>query len=122
MRLHTVAWPRLAALILGATVVPSCDCFFDVQGSVVECGTTTPLAGVTIDLMIDKGYDDRKESFPGATTTDAKGRFEVGANDPCDSWGTLTLRKDGFVTLVPPQFKGSPPKPVQLCMTRMAAP
>jgi hypothetical protein len=121
-RRDIVVWCRFAAGMLGLVLVPACDCFFDVRGRVVECGTAVPVAGATIDLMIDRGFQDRQASYPNAGTTDATGRFSVGANEPCESWGTLTFKKDGFVTLVPPQFKRSPKNDVELCMTRVAAP
>ena len=49
------------------------------------------------------------------------GKFQVGANDPCKSWVTLTFEKSGFDPLEV-QHKGQPKDPVELCMTAIVGP
>jgi hypothetical protein len=54
-------------------------------------------------------------------TTSDTGQFSVGADEPCESWVTLTFQKDGFDTMAT-QIKGRPDNPLELCMTPAAAP
>ena len=109
-----------AALISVSALLTACDCFFDVSGHLFECGTTTPIAGATITLKVDKGFNTGLV-VPNAGTTDAQGRFRVGENESCGSTVTLTFEKDGFMPLER-QFPGAPKNDVELCMMPAAAP
>jgi hypothetical protein len=111
---------RLAAAGAAVALLASCDCFFGVHGRVVECGTMAPVAGAIVDVRIDSGFGGRQEDFPNAYTTDAGGQFTVHVNDPCESWATLTFRKDGFTPLLV-QYEGAPAGAVAPCMTRAPA-
>ena len=97
---------RLGAAIAAAATIWSCaDCFFSIRGHLVECGTTTPIAGASIAQRIDDGF--HKGTFAKTFTTGAGGEFDVGndATEACGALVTLTLTKDGYRPLSM-QFKG----------------
>jgi hypothetical protein len=110
------------AIVLSALLLPACDCFFGVRGLVTDCVTAAPLAAVGVDVKVDRGFQDRVESFPNETSTDPKGQFKVELNDPCQSWATLTFHRDGYVSVTPPQLRGhdmSDP-PLDVCLNAAA--
>src|SRR4029077_20469509 len=104
--------------VFAALLLPACDAFFGVSGRVTDCATAAALAMVHIDVHVDRGYRDRMESLTDVDTTDAKGAFHFDLNDPEYSWATLTLRRVGYQSLTPPQFKGHSAQdpPVELCL------
>ncbi len=116
------------ALVAVALLMSSCgpwpfgDCFLVVKGRVLECGTTTPVAGATISTRIDRGIHG-KRTLSDTFSTDNKGSFEVhtDGSEPCSSWATLTFEKPGFESLSM-QFKGSTKTPAEVCLTRAASP
>jgi hypothetical protein len=112
-----------AAIIAAAALVSSCwgDCFFDVKGRLIECGTMNAVSMAKITLRMDRGLHG-VWNVPTAFSTDERGTFRVGtASETCDSWGTLMFQKDGFMPLEN-QYKGSPKGTVELCLTRSPPP
>lgn len=89
------------------------DHFFNLNGSVVACGTTSPIMGVAIAANIDKGATPGP--YPTPYMTGATGQFTVHIADYPDDWVTLTFTKPGFSTLSQ-QFKGSTQR-ADVCMT-----
>jgi hypothetical protein len=114
---------RLAALLAGVAALTAClgDHFFRVQGRVVQCGTVTPLAGVTITGFVDKDFNGGKHALPAPFVTDAQGRFAVDTADEYGSWVTLTLEKAGFAPLST-QLKGATDKALELCLEPASTP
>jgi hypothetical protein len=110
-----------ALAILATGGLASCDCLFNAQGQVVECGTTTPVPDVPIAVRIDRGFENREREAAGPFATNQDGRFRVVVNDPCRSWVTLTFQKEGYETLQR-QYQGAPEGSVSLCMNRAATP
>jgi hypothetical protein len=121
---HDTAVLIVASIVLGGLLLPACDSFFTVQGQVTDCASAAPLPAVGIDVHVERGYGDRVESFPDMTTTDGKGRYHVGLNDPSDSWATLTFHHEGYLPLTPPQLKGHTDEdsPVNVCLSRAPTP
>jgi hypothetical protein len=112
----------VALAILATGWLASCDCLFNMEGRVVECGTTIPVSDVPIAIRIDRGHRDRqRDATEGPYATNQDGRFRVVVNDPCRSWVTLTFQKEGYETLQM-QYKGAPEDSVSLCMNRAASP
>ena len=112
------------AAVLGClcAVLTSCsDCFFELEGDVVECGTTTPVPGATVSVHIDNGIHGMR-TLPTTFTTDDDGVFKVttDGSEVCSATATLTLTKDGFDPLQK-QFQGVPKTDAELCMTRSGA-
>lgn len=115
---------RAVAVFLAALTLTGCDSFFEIQGRVTDCGTNAGLAGADVDVHVDRGYQDRMESFPNETMTDARGDYFVGLNDPSESWVTLTFHRDGYLSFTAAQFKGhghSDPA-YDLCLTQAPPP
>ena len=94
------------AILLAALALAGCDTFFGVQGRVTDCETDAPLAGVVVDVQVDRGFRDRMQSIPSAAETDADGKYAVHLNEPERSWVTLTFHRDGYLSLTSPQIKG----------------
>jgi predicted small secreted protein len=112
------------AVLLAALLLPACDTFFGVSGRVTDCAQGTALANVSIDVHVDRGYQDRMESLTDVAMTNADGAFSFDLNDPQDSWATLTLRRLGYQSLTPAQFQNhsSQDPPVALCMNAAPTP
>ena len=91
------------------------------RGHLVECGTSTPVAGASISVHIDKGTDGPR-TLEKTFVTDQAGTFNVSTNgtEYCSATATLTITKQGFDQLQK-QFKGLPKTDPELCMTRSAA-
>lgn len=70
------------------------DCFFRVEGHVLDCATSAPLAGATISVHIDQGIHGPR-TLPATFTSDAAGRFKVttDGSETCDATATLGFRK-----------------------------
>jgi hypothetical protein len=111
-------WRLGLALVAVLLLLSSCaDCFLDIRGRLVECETSTPIAGATITIVIEQGLHDGP--LPGNFATDSTGSFKIQSHgsEHCSSWATLAFQKAGFDPLSV-QFKGSPKAPAELCMTR----
>ena len=108
----------LCGLALGACT----DCFFGVQGRLVDCTTSAPLAGATIAVHIDQGMHGPR-TLPATFTSDATGRFKVTTDgtETCDASATLTFQKDGYTT-AEAQFDGAPQGDVQPCLMPVGSP
>ena len=91
------------------------------KGHLVECGTTTPVAGARISVHIDKGIHGPR-TLEMTFVTDEAGTFNVYTNgtEYCSGTATLTVTKQGFDQLQK-QFEGLPKSDPELCMTRSAA-
>jgi Carboxypeptidase regulatory-like domain len=116
---------HVALLLLALTLaLPACDTFFDIRGRVTDCGTSAPIAGVSIDVHIDRGFHDEMASLPNEAMTDAGGNYRVGLNSPSDTWATLTFHRDGYSSFTSPQFKGHDinDPPYDVCLTPIPAP
>jgi len=85
------------------------DCFWEVRGHVLECGTMSIVSSVRIDVAV-------VGVIPAFT--DEKGDFEVGTTDSCNDTEALIFTKEGFET-IRLEFKGRQNGPVQVCMTRI---
>jgi hypothetical protein len=112
-------------VVLGAwfLAISSCaDCFFHLQGHLVDCTTNAPLSGATISVHIDQGLHGPR-TLPATFTSDAAGLFKVdtGGTEVCDATATLTFQKDGYTT-AEAQFNGAPKVDVQQCLTPVAQP
>jgi hypothetical protein len=118
-RSHKKEFLRLASVVVAFGLGGGCDCFFRAQGSVVECGTTTPVAA-EYQVRVDRGINGRQYLNPNIRFLDQAGNFQVTVGQPCESWVSLLFRKDGFDPLEV-QMKGSPKEPQQLCMKRTGA-
>jgi hypothetical protein len=112
----------LATIVLLASSMLACDRFFVVRGLATDCASAAPLPRVSIDVEVERGYRDRMESFPDLTTTDGDGRYEIGLNDPSESWATLTFHRGGYATLTTLEIKGhtEADPPVDVCLTPAA--
>jgi len=111
-----------AALVSAGAPLASCaDCFFDMKGHLVECGTPTPVNGATVSVHIDEGGFHGARTLPMTFTSNDAGIFQVFTNgtETCGATATLTINKEGFMQLQQ-QFKGAPDATVELCMTRNA--
>lgn len=116
------AWRLGLALMTIPLLLPSCaDCFLDIRGRLVECGTATPIADASITVVIEQGLHNGP--FPGVFATDSAGSFRIQSKgtEHCSSWATLNFQKAGFTPLSV-QYKGSPKAPVELCMTKATGP
>jgi len=111
------------AVLLSASLLAACDCFFGVHGHVTDCTRASPLVGVAVDVHVDRGFEDRMESFPDEATTDKIGAYGFFLNDPCETWATLTFRRAGYATATPPQIRGCPVQgaTLDLCLTQGGA-
>ncbi len=108
-----------ASLACVCALLTSCaDCFFNLKGHVVECGTTTPVPGARISVHIDDGIHGMR-TLATTFTTDAAGAFKVSTDgsEVCSATATLTVTKDGF-DLLQKQFQGVPKSDAEVCMTR----
>jgi hypothetical protein len=116
--------PVCAVVALAGLFATGCDSFFVVRGQVTDCTSGAPLPAVSVDVDVERGYDDRVESFPDMTMTDAKGNYQIGLNDPSESWATLTFHRQGYLSLTPPQFKGHTDRdpPANVCLNQVATP
>jgi hypothetical protein len=106
------------AILCAAVFVTACDCLFIVHGRVTDCVTGAPIAGVSVDVHIDRGLDERVESFPNRTSTDGNGKYTLDINDPCESVATLTFHSQGYAALTPPQLQGrrNNDPPLDVCL------
>ncbi|MES1165656.1 MAG: hypothetical protein ABUR63_07865 [Verrucomicrobiota bacterium] len=114
---------RGIALGLCGLALGSCtDCFFRVQGHLVDCATSVPLSGATITAHVDQGMHGAR-TLPTTFTSDAAGLFKVTTDgtETCDVTVTVTFQKDGY-TPAETQFKGAPKSDVQQCLTAAGAP
>ena len=114
---------RWIAVGLGGLTLGSCtDCFFRVQGHLVDCATGAPLPSATITAHIDQGMHGPR-ALPTSFTSDAAGLFKVTTDgtETCDATATLSFQKDGY-TPAEVQFKGTPKGDVQQCLTAVASP
>lgn len=102
----------------GALLASCADCFFTMNGHLVECGTTAPVSGAAVSVHIDDGIHGARTLTTTFTSDDA-GMFKVttGGTEVCSATATLTISKDGFMQLQH-QFKGAPTTSAELCMTR----
>lgn len=114
--------PRAAfGVALGClcALLASCaDCFFTMNGHLVECGTATPVSGASISVHIDEGLHGAR-TLATTFTSDTVGVFKVTTDgtETCSATATLTISKDGFVPLQQ-QFRGAPKTTAELCLTR----
>ena len=109
-----------AAMASGGLLPAACaDCFFRVQGQLLECETTTAVAGAAISVYIDKGSHGPR-ALSMTFTTDEAGRFKVhtDATEICDATATLTFEKEGYTPLQK-VYKGSA-KGASVCLSRVA--
>jgi hypothetical protein len=109
---------RVALLVL-SLALPACDTFFGMRGRATDCDTAAPLAGVGVDVQVDKGINNQMFSLPDEAATDARGDYQFEINSPAGTWATVTFHRDGFLSFTPAQFKGhqlSDP-PFDLCLT-----
>lgn len=115
---------RLVAILLAALALPACDRFFGIQGTVTDCDTAAGLAGVGVDVHVDRGYRDRMQSLPDYVATDDEGHYAVHLNEPERTWATLTFHLDGYQSLTSPQFQGHEyvDPPYDPCLTPAPAP
>ena len=120
----TARTQSFVAILLVALALPACDTFFGVHGTVTDCGTSAGLAGVSVDVQVDRGFRDRMQSLPNYAVTDAEGRYAVHLNEPARTWATLTFHLDGYQSLTPPQFKGREHEdaPFDVCLMPTPAP
>jgi len=114
----------VGAIVAGGLFLTACDSFFGVRGQVTDCVSLAPLAAVDIDVHVERGYRDRVESLPNEATTDPNGHYEFDINDPSDSWATLTFHREGYLSLMPPQYQGHSERdpPVNVCLNQAATP
>jgi len=115
--MKSIRFVRLVVAAVWWMAVASCaDCFFTVEGQVVDCSTAAPVAGATISVHIDQGIHG-PEDLPATFSSDAAGRFKVttGGTETCDSSATLTFQKDGYAS-AQLQVKGTPKTAVQQCL------
>jgi hypothetical protein len=115
---------RFVAILLVALALPACDTFFGIHGTVTDCDTSAGLAGVSIDVQVDRGFQDRMQSLPNAAMTDAQGKYGLTLNEPSRSWATLTFHLDGYQSLTTPQLKGHEYEdaPYDVCLMPTPAP
>ena len=114
---------RWIAAGMGWLAVGSCaDCFFHLQGHLVDCATNAPLSGAAITVHVDQGTHGAR-TLSTTFTTDASGLFKVDTDgtESCGAWVTLTFQKDGY-TPADVQFQGTPKSDVQQCLTSGVAP
>ena len=101
----------LAGMLLGV----SCDSFFEMYGTVCECGTDTGIPQASGKAVLD--------DYPGVPAevfaTDNAGNYRFGFNAPRTDSATVTFEKAGYVPIAR-QFKGIPNDPtrVDFCMDR----
>jgi hypothetical protein len=61
-------------------LLSSCaDCFFDMEGHLVECGMTTPVPGASVSVHIDDGLHGAR-TLATTFTSDTAGLFKVTTN------------------------------------------
>ena len=97
------------------------DHFFRATGWVVDCDTSTPVAGADISINVDRG-DNPGPYFSGtANVTSVTGQFDVHTALSGGSWLTLTFTKAGYEPLMY-QFKEEPKASVDLCMLPSTSP
>jgi hypothetical protein len=112
--------------LLGVAVVPAChllgDHFFFAEGRVVECGTTTPIRGVTVSGHLDKDDDGNapRDLLEDTDVTDASGEFLFATAVEPEALITLTFEHAGFTSVVT-QLEGTPDGPLEVCMMRETA-
>lgn len=115
---------RVVAIVFAALLLAACDTFFGVRGRVTDCATLAPLAGVAIDVHVERGFRDRMESLPNEDTTNARGEFQFDINDPESTWATLTFHREGYQSKTLPQLKGHATQdpPLEVCLDAAPAP
>lgn len=112
---------RLAIAIVVAGLSAACaDCFPEIPGRVVECGTAVPVAGAAISVTIDMGFHEG--AYARTFTTDASGNFGVdfGGTESCGAVVTLAFTKSGFTPLMTQVTGAADPPPLEICMTPTA--
>jgi hypothetical protein len=108
---------RRFAFLLGLVgVVAGCDTFFQVEGTLVQCGTTAPIAAADVVVTTDPGAWEGPETE--TTTTDDSGHFEAGLNKPADEAATVSFGKTGFAPFSQdfPQGVPSWPYHIDVCL------
>lgn len=112
----------LAFVLCGLALGSCSDCFFRVQGHLVDCATSAPLSGAAITAHVDQGMHGPR-TLPTTFTSDVAGLFKVTTDgtETCDATVTLTFQKDGY-TPAETQFKGTPKNDVQQCLTAVGTP
>jgi hypothetical protein len=112
----------LAVVAAGPLLAACADCFFQVEGKLVDCGTMAPLSAASITVHIDQGMHS-PHTLATTFTTDGGGNFhaDADATEDCGAVATLMFRKDGYSPL-DMQFDGTPKHPVTVCMTPAPTP
>jgi hypothetical protein len=103
---------RFAGLLVLLGFLSGCDTFFRVEGNLLQCGTTTAIAGATVTAATDPGAWDGPEME--TTTTDVDGAFFVELNKPRDEAATVSFTKPGFASFSRDFADGVPSSPYQI--------
>lgn len=97
-------------LAAGALAAASgCDAFFELRGTVSDCGSGAPIAAARVVAAVDPSY----ASETGSYETDAAGRYTIHLNKPPSAPVTITFSKTGFSDLSR-HFNGIPTTPYVL--------
>ena len=105
----------LGLMLAGMLTGISCDTFFEMRGTVYECGTKTGIPQASGKAV----RNDRPNSPAEVFVTDSAGRYWFGFNAPSDISATVSFEKTGYVSITQ-QFNGTPNHPVSFdfCMNR----
>ena len=111
----------IAAALCGVAVGACTDCFFRVQGHLVDCTTNVPRSGATIIVHIDQGMHGPRAADHVHQRRGWRVQGHHRRNRDLRCRGHLTFQKEGY-TAAETQFEGAPKSDVQQCLTVVAAP
>ena len=109
---------RVTLLASALAATSGCDAFFELRGTVSDCGSGAPIAAAQVVAEVDPSY----ASETGHGETDAAGRYTIHLNKPPSAPVTITFRQTGFSDLSR-HFNGIPTTPyvLDVCLPPVAA-